>query len=95
MPPLLLREAGLDALTTLTRVQPHRLRALILEDLEGFPASAISDIHRRIGSEIPARVLKRAIDLLVSKGAIAATGVRRWTRYDLVTPIDQRGSEGR
>ena len=95
VPPPLLREAGLDALTTLKRVQPHRLRALILEDLERFPASAISDIHRRIGSEIPARILKRAIDLLVSERAIAATGVRRWTRYDLVMPIDQSGSEGR
>jgi hypothetical protein len=71
------------------------LRALILEDLERFPASAISDIHRRIGSEIPARILKRAIDLLVSERAIAATGVRRWTRQDLAMPIDQRGSEGR
>ena len=39
VPPALLREAGLDALTTLTRVQPHRLRALILEDLERFPDS--------------------------------------------------------
>lgn len=71
------------------------LRALILEDLERFPASAISDIHRRIGSEIPARILKRAIDLLVSERAISATGVRRWTRYGLVMPIDQRVSEGR
>jgi ATP-dependent DNA helicase RecG len=40
VPPALLRDAGLDALTTLTRVQPHRLRALILEDLERFPGSA-------------------------------------------------------
>lgn len=39
VPPALLREARLDALTTLTRVQPHRLRALILEDLERFPDS--------------------------------------------------------
>ena len=44
VPPALLREAGLDALTTLTRVQPHRLRALILEDLERFPDSSKADI---------------------------------------------------
>lgn len=47
--PALLREAGLDGLTTLTRVQPHRLRALILEDLERFPASPKGDIWRRVG----------------------------------------------
>jgi DNA-binding MarR family transcriptional regulator len=52
VPPALLREAGLDKLTTLTRVQPHRLRALILEDLERFPDSGRGDIHRRIGPEI-------------------------------------------
>ena len=34
VPPKLLLEAGLDKLTTLKRVQPHRLRALIIEDLE-------------------------------------------------------------
>jgi hypothetical protein len=44
VPPALLREAGLDALTTLTRIQPHRLRALIVEDLERFPDSAKGDI---------------------------------------------------
>jgi len=53
VPPALLREAGLDALTTLKRVQPHRLRALILEDLERFPGSSKSDIWRRVGPRSP------------------------------------------
>jgi ATP-dependent DNA helicase RecG len=57
VPPALLREAGLDALTTLTRVQPHRLRALILEDLERFPDSGRGDIHRRI---VPRSMRKRS-----------------------------------
>ena len=95
VPPALLRDAGLDALTTLTRVQPHRLRALILEDLERFPDSAISDVHRRIGPEIPARTIKRTFDLLVSEGAISATGERRWRRYRVARPIDQGGADGR
>lgn len=95
MPPALLRDAGLDALTTLTRVQPHRLRALILEDLERFPESAISDVQRRIGPEIPSRTVKRAFDLLVSEGTIRATGERRWRRYQVAKSIDQGGSGGR
>lgn len=95
VPPALLREAGLDALTTLKRVQPHRLRALILEDLERFPDSAISDVHRRIGPEISSRTVKRAFDLLVSERTISATGERRWRRYRLAKPIDQGGSDGR
>jgi ATP-dependent DNA helicase RecG len=81
VPPALLREAGLDALTTLKRVQPHRLRALILEDLERFPDSGRADIHRRIGPEIHEKAIARALDALLTDGQIVAAGERRWRRY--------------
>jgi ATP-dependent DNA helicase RecG len=83
IPPALLKAAGLDKLTTLKRVQPHRLRALILEDLERFPNSAISDIHRRIGPEIPVRTVRRALETLVNARDVGATGEKRWRRYKL------------
>ncbi len=83
VPPALLREAGLDALTTLARVQPHRLRALILEDLERFPESGRADIHRRIGPEIHEKAVARALSALLSEGAIVAAGERRWRKYRL------------
>lgn len=83
VPPALLREAGLDALTTLKRVQPHRLRALILEDLGRFPDSGRADIHRRIGPEIHEKTLTRALDVLREGGAIVSTGERRWRKYRL------------
>ena len=83
VPPALLREAGLDTLTTLKRVQPHRLRALILEDLERFPDSGRADIHRRIGPEIHEKALARALDKLLTEGAIISTGERRWRKYRL------------
>jgi ATP-dependent DNA helicase RecG len=83
VPPALLREAGLDALTTLTRVQPHRLRALILEDLERFPDSAKADIHRRVGPEIPERTFRRALEDLVASGGVAARGETRARRFRL------------
>jgi ATP-dependent DNA helicase RecG len=88
VPPALLREAGLDHLTTLSRVQPHRLRALILEDLERFPDSSISEVQRRIGSEIPQRSIKRALDQLVIEYTLEATGERRWRRYRVAPAID-------
>jgi ATP-dependent DNA helicase RecG len=47
--PNLLRKLDFSATTTLTRIEPHRLRALILEDLRRHPESAIGDIHQRIG----------------------------------------------
>lgn len=81
VPPVILREAGLDALTTLTRVQPHRLRALILEDLERFPDSAKGDIRRRVGPEIPDRTFRRALEDLVAGGQVEATGETRARTY--------------
>lgn len=81
VPPAILRETGLDALTTLTRVQPHRLRALILEDLERFPDSAKGDIRRRVGPEIPDRTFRRALEDLVAGGQVEATGETRARTY--------------
>lgn len=95
VPPVLLREAGLDALTTLTRVQPHRLRALILEDLERFPSSAKGDIHRRVGPEIPERTFRRALEELVSGGDVVTAGEKRWRRYRLKSSIGQAENDGR
>jgi ATP-dependent DNA helicase RecG len=83
VPPALLREAGLDNVTTLKRVQPHRLRALVIEDLERFPDSGRADIHRRIGPEIHAKTLTRALDALLGEGKVVATGERRWRTYRL------------
>jgi ATP-dependent DNA helicase RecG len=76
-------------------VQPHRLRALILEDLERFPESSISEIQRRIGPEIPPRSVKRALDLLMTEGVLVASGERRWRRYRVATAIDHGGQDGR
>ncbi len=79
--PGLLRSAGLDRRTTLTRIEPHRLRALILEDLERYPNSSSSDVHRRIAPELPGKTLQRALQGLVVEGRVVGEGERRWRRY--------------
>ena len=88
--PALIRDAGLDDQTTLQRIQPHRLRALILEDLQRFPDSGRADIHRRIGPEIHAKAITRALNDLIAEGIVTAKGVRRWRTYRLVAPQGQR-----
>lgn len=93
VPPALLREAGLDALTTLTRVQPHRLRALILEDLDRFPDSSKADIWRRVGPEIPERTFRRALEDLVTSGRIVATGETRARRFSLKPGVSGHGDD--
>jgi ATP-dependent DNA helicase RecG len=88
--PSLLRTSGLDDQTTLQRIQPHRLRSLILEDLERFPDSGRADIHRRIGPEIHAKAITRALNDLIAEKVVTTKGVRRWRTYQLVTPQGQK-----
>lgn len=78
--PALVRDAGLEGQTTLKRIEPHRLRALIAEDVRRYPGSAASEIHRRVGPEIPDRTFRRALKELLSKGGITAEGERRSSR---------------
>ena len=95
VPPDLLKAAGLDQKTTLKRVSPHRLRALVLEDLERYPDSAISAIHRRIGSEISGRAIKRALDQLIDDAQVEGVGDRRWRIYRLAPAINRPRQERR
>lgn len=82
--PQLMRSLQFSAETTLKRIEPHRLSALILEDLRRYPRSAIGDIHHRIGEEIHQRQIKRALDTLIARGEVQFEGDRRWRRYWVV-----------
>lgn len=91
VPPDLLRSTGLEGRTTLTRVQPHRLRALIVEDLERYPDSSSTEVHQRVGPEVPTRAFKSALTALVDAGKVTWSGERRWRRYrlsDALSPND-------
>lgn len=79
--PDLLQALDFQGTTTLKRIEPHRLVALVREDLRLYPASAISAVHQRIGAEIHPKQIKRAIDELVSRGEVRFEGEKRWRRY--------------
>lgn len=79
--PGLLRSLQFIGETTLKRIEPHRLSALVLEDLQRYPQSAISEIHQRIGGEIHPKQLKRALEELIERGAVRFEGNNRWRRY--------------
>ncbi len=93
--PALVRDAGLAGQTTLKRIEPHRLRALIVEDVGRYPGSSASEIHQRVGPEIPDRTFRRALKETLSGGRIAATGDRRWRRYHPGSANGQGGGDGR
>ncbi len=67
--------------TDLSKIEEHRLRNLVLEDLEKYPYSTIGDIHNRIGKEIPVRRLRSCIYNLVKTDQIIAKGSKKFRKY--------------
>jgi predicted HTH transcriptional regulator len=81
LPDILLRSLQFTGETTLKRIEPRRLAALVLEDLQRYPRSAISDIHQRVGGEIHPKQVKRALEELIERGEVRFEGNKRWRRY--------------
>lgn len=81
--PDLLRSLDFTGGTTLKRIEPHRLEALVLEDVGRYPDTKMGDIHQRIGLEIPRSRVRRTVERLVSEGKLRQEGVLNGTRYRL------------
>ena len=81
--PGVLRDAQMPIPTTLRRIEPYRLRALVLEDLRRYPLSAIGEIHARVGTEVARTQLKRVLADTVGRGEVLMAGVKRAARYRL------------
>lgn len=79
--PAALKDAGLDRQTTLARIEPHRLRALIREDLRRYPGSSSSDIRKRTAPELDLRTIRRALGELQNQGEVRFEGEKRGRRY--------------
>lgn len=78
-----LRKTQFKGKTNLKRIEDYRLNELIYQDLMTYPVSSISEIHQRIGHEIPVRKIKGQLDRMVRIGSIASEGERRWRRYSI------------
>ena len=81
--PTLLRSLNFQEGTTLKRIEPHRLEALVLVDVGRYPDTKMGDIHQRIGLEIPRSRVRRTVEQLVREGKLRQDGVRNGTRYRL------------
>jgi ATP-dependent DNA helicase RecG len=79
--PDLLDRMDFPGRTTLARIESHRLRALILEDLERHPGSSTSKIRERIGDEIPVYDIRRQLKVLREQGEVLFEGQKRGRRY--------------
>ncbi len=83
VPPDLLRKLDFPAATNLKRIEPHRLKALVLEDLQRYPGSSIGAIQERVGAEIPRPQIKKTLEGLIADGRVNPYGEKRWRRYRL------------
>jgi len=79
--PELLRKLDFQGRTTLKRIEPYRLRELILTDLKIYKKASISEIHQRIGLEIGRKNLQKALVELLAEKKLQAVGEFRWRRY--------------
>ena len=79
--PELLRRLDFKGFTSLRRIEEHRLRELILCDIEIYHEVSKTEIQRRIGPEIPSWRVRRALRELRAEGAILARGERKARRY--------------
>ena len=81
--PQLLRDSDFKGKTTLKRIEPHRLRELILEDLKLYGPTSIKDINARIGEEISHKTIQRMLKNLIDSGLVASSGATQGMKYYL------------
>ena len=78
--PKLLSDSKLNIKPTLKTIEPHRLKALIVEDLRIHPCSKSSEIQKRI-VDIPIEELRRVLRNMEKQGLISAEGSRNTKTY--------------
>lgn len=79
--PDFLRKVNFKGKTNLKKIETHRLRELILQDVSTYPNSSISEISQRIGTEIPFRKIKFQLYQMVSDSTLACSGKLKGTKY--------------
>ena len=88
----ILRKAEYKGRTTLKGIESPRLRELILQDLSLHREASRSEIHLRIGEEIPLTKVRRALQGLLQDGFIGKIGEKRGRRY-LLSNVAANGAE--
>ena len=79
----ILKESGYKGQTSLKRIEPYRLRELIIEDLKIYECASLRDIQQRIGDEISYQKLWKQLDNMIKEGILESAGKNRWTKYRL------------
>ncbi len=79
--PEFLRKMDFKGKTNLKKIETHRLKELIYQDVSTYPNSSIGEIHQRVGTEIPYRKVKSQLYKMVEAGELKTTGKLKGTKY--------------
>lgn len=78
--PKLLKNSKINIKPTLKVIEPHRLKALIVEDLERYPRSEANEIKKRL-EEVPIEDIRKVIYKMVKKGELEHTNDKTYRKY--------------
>ncbi len=81
--PEFLRKIHFKGKTNLKKIQDHRLKELIYQDINTYPNASLGEVNQRIGSEIPYRKIQVQLYGMVESGELIRTGQRKWARYSI------------
>ncbi|MEJ0103812.1 MAG: ATP-binding protein [Bacteroidota bacterium] len=79
--PEFLKKLDFKGRTNLKKIETHRLKELIYQDISTYPDSSIGEIHQRIGTEIPYRKIKAQLYDMVKTGQLQAVGKLKGRKY--------------
>ena len=80
--PQLIKSAKVNIKPSLITIEPHRLVALIEEDLKLFPDSLLADIQKRL-TDVTTKDLRKTIYQMVSDGILTHSPGKTYRRYSL------------
>lgn len=80
--PKVISSSKINIKPTLITIEPHRLNALIIEDIKRYPGSMISDISKRL-PDVLIRDLRKNIYKMVSNRILRTEGGKTFRKYYL------------
>ncbi|MDR0692870.1 MAG: putative DNA binding domain-containing protein [Prevotellaceae bacterium] len=91
--PKILQATKFKGSTNLKRIESHRLKELIYQDLLIYPNSAISATQERIGKEIPRIRIFRCLEQMVKDNQVTRKGERKWSRYFITQNSNKKSDQ--
>ena len=80
--PKLIESSKINIKPTLKLIEPHRLEALIVEDLLRYPNSKSADIQKRI-EELPIETIRKKLLAMENEGKLSSVGSKKGKVYNV------------